>query len=361
MNESLDIVTIGESLIELSSNVSLKQAATLDKYYGGDTLATAVTASRLGSKVGYITRVGCDYFKEFLLDSWQSEGLDISQVKLTSDTNGLYLLARPEGEPKEFSYYRKKTAATKLSIDDISENYIADSKIFYTTGFTQALSLSDRKGEPKEFSYYRKKTAATKLSIDDISENYIADSKIFYTTGFTQALSLSVKEAVKKGFELAQKNSVITAYDPNFTSRLETPTEARELFDDIMPYIKILFLNSVNDIENLFEISSIEKAIKDLWDMGIQTVVIKSPNNKGVYTGYNGDIVFNKYLKLDIVDTTCSGDAFNGGFLHGIASGMTPFEASKLAIVVSGLQATKIGAIKSIPTKKEVYEEYEKM
>src|SRR5574344_741003 len=312
MNESLDIVTIGESLIELSSNVSLKQAEHLDKFYGGDTLTTAVTASRLGSKVGYITRVGCDNFKEFLLDNWQAEGLDISQVKLTGDTNGLYLLARPEGEPKEFSYYRKKTAATKLSIDDISENYIAESKIFYTTGFTQALSLS-------------------------------------------------VKEAVKKGFELAQKNSVITAYDPNFTSRLETPTEARELFDDIMPYIKILFLNSVNDIENLFEISSIEKAIKDLWDMGIQTVVIKSPNNKGVYTGYNGDIVFNKYLKLDIVDTTCSGDAFNGGFLHGIASGMTPFEASKLAIVVSGLQATKIGAIKSIPTKKEVYEEYEKM
>src|SRR5574344_2429195 len=120
MDEKLDIVTIGESLIELSSDISLKQTTSLDKYYGGDTLATAVTASRLGAKVGYITRVGCDNFKEFLLDSWQAEVLDISQVKLTGDTNGLYLLSRPAGAPTDFSYYRKKTAATKLSIDDIS-------------------------------------------------------------------------------------------------------------------------------------------------------------------------------------------------------------------------------------------------
>ena len=66
-------------------------------------------------------------------------------------------------------------------------------------------------------------------------------------------------------------------------------------------------------------------------------------------------------MDYEIVDTTCSGDAFNGGFLHAIASGFTPFEAAKLATVVSGLQATKIGAIKSIPSRKEVYEEYEKM
>ncbi len=61
------------------------------------------------------------------------------------------------------------------------------------------------------------------------------------------------------------------------------------------------------------------------------------------------------------VDTTCSGDAFNGGFLHAISSGFSPFEATKFASVVSGLQSQKIGAIKSIPTKEEVYSEYEKI
>ena len=55
MGEKLDLITIGESLIELSSDKSLAYADTLEKYYGGDTLCTAVAASRLGSKAGYIT------------------------------------------------------------------------------------------------------------------------------------------------------------------------------------------------------------------------------------------------------------------------------------------------------------------
>lgn len=312
MSEKLDIVTLGEGLIELSSDVSLSMAESLDKYYGGDTLAAAVAARRLGSKVGYITRVGCDYFKEFLMDSWQAEGLDISQVKLTDDFNGLYLLARPKNGEKEFSYYRKKTAASKLSIEDISEKYLENAKIFYTSGIAQTLSLS-------------------------------------------------AKEAVKKAYKIAKEKGLTTAYDPNYSPLITIPEDAKEAFDDVINDVDILFLSDRNDIDKLFEINSAEKIIKYFWDLGINTIVIKSGQNGGYYTGYAGDIVFNKFYSAEIVDTTCSGDAFNGGFLHAISSGFSPFEATKLASVVSGLQAQKIGAIRSIPTKDEVYSEYEKI
>ena len=60
------------------------------------------------------------------------------------------------------------------------------------------------------------------------------------------------------------------------------------------------------------------------------------------------------------MDTTCSGDAFNGGFLHALSHGFTPFEAAKFASIVAGLQARGIGAIKSIPSKDEVYSIYRK-
>lgn len=312
MDAKLDIITLGESLIELSSDVSLSTAKSLDKYYGGDTIATAVAARRMGSKVGYITRVGCDYFKEFLMDSWQAEGLDISQVKLTGDFNGLYLLARPKNCPKEFSYYRKKTAASKLSIEDISESYIESAKIFYTTGIAQTLSLS-------------------------------------------------AKEAIAKAYSIAKMKGLITAYDPNYSPLITTPEESKESFEDVIHNIDILFLSDKNDIAKLLEVSSIEKVIKYFWDLGINTVVIKSSPNKGYYTGYAGDIVFCDFFAADTVDTTCSGDVFNGGFLHALASGFSPFEATKFASVVSGLQSQKIGAIKSIPTKEEVYAEYEKI
>lgn len=312
MDEKLDIITLGEGLIELSSDVSLSLTASLDKYYGGDTLSSAVAARRLGSKVGYITRVGCDYFKEFLLDSWQAEGLDISQVKLTGDYNGLYLLARPKNGEKEFSYYRKRTAATKLSIEDISAKYIEKAKIFYTSGVAQSLSLSAR-------------------------------------------------EAVGKAYAIAKEKGLTTAYDPNYSPLITTLEEAKEAFEDVINNIDILFLSDKNDMAKLFEIHSAEKIIKHFWDLGVNTVVIKSGQNGGYYTGYAGDIVFNPFFSSKIVDATCSGDVFNGGFLHAISSGFSPFEATKLAAVVSGLQTQKIGAIKSIPTKEEVYSEYEKM
>lgn len=312
MFEKLDIITLGESLIEFSGDERLSLANSLDKYYGGDTLAAAVAAKRLGSKVGFITRVGCDYFKEFLMDSWQSEGLDISQVKLTGDYNGLYLLARPKNAPKEFSYYRKRTAATKLSIEDISEKYLENAKIFYTSGIAQSLSIS-------------------------------------------------AKEAVRKAYTVSKEKGLTTAYDPNYSPLITTLEEAKENFADVSDYIDILFLSDKNDVDKLMDVNSFERIIKHFWDMEINTVVIKSTKEKGYYTGYAGDIVFCPFFAADVVDTTCSGDVFNGGFLHAVSSGFSPFEATKLASVVSGLQSQKLGAIRSIPTKEEVYSEYEKL
>ena len=310
--DKLDIVAIGEGLIEMSCEVSLGSSSNFHKYYGGDSLATAIAAKRLGSKVGYITKVGNDYFKDYLVNCWSDEGLNISQVSFAEGYNGLYLLARTNDKRKEFSYYRKKTCATKLSVDDISQEYIKNSKCFYSTGITQTLSLS-------------------------------------------------VREAVKYSFELAKNNGLITAYDPNFSDLIVSKEEAREFFDDVCHNIDILFLNDNSDME-LFDFHSVEKCIKHFWDSGINTVVVKSRQNRGYYTGYAGDISFANMLNLtDIVDTTSCGDAFNGGFLHAITSGFTPVKATKLASVVAALQAGGLGAIKSIPYKDEVYSEFEKM
>ncbi len=309
MGEKLDIITIGESLIELSSPQSLAYAQTLDKYYGGDTLCTAVAAARLGSKTGYITRVGNDPFREFLMDSWQLEGLDISQVKLIDGFNGVYFIGHPEFADKEFVYYRKKTAATKLSIDDISADYI--------------------------------------LSAD-----------VFYSTGVTQSLSLSAKEAVKKAFKIANEQNMLTAYDINFDNRLWSEQDAKDALDEVQDYLQIIFLSLEHDLVRLFDMGSADKCIKYFWDKGINTVVVKSAKDRGYFVGVEGDITFTKFYTDEVVDSTGSGDAFNGAFLHALNSGMTPIEASRLASIAAGLQCHQMGAIKSTPYKEQVYSAY---
>ncbi|MBR5555461.1 sugar kinase [bacterium] len=311
MNEKLDIIAIGESLIELSSDNHLGSADSLKKYYGGDALSVAVAARRMGSNVGFVSRVGDDVFKDYLLDSWQAEGLDISQVKIAQEQNGVYFIARPDGCAKEFAYYRKKIAPSKLSLDDISEDYISSAKVVYASGITQSLSLS-------------------------------------------------AKEVVAESFKIAKKNGIITAYDPNYSSSISTPEIAKEDFNRVISDVDILFMSAKYDTVNILELNSVENLIKKMWDLGVGTVVIKASPDGGYYTGYNGNIVFTEFYTHDVVDTTCSGDAFNGGFLHAITHGLTPIEASKFASIVAGLQAKSIGAIKSIPYKEQVYDIFEK-
>ena len=309
MYEKLDVVAIGECLIELSANTKMSEAVCLYKYYGVDNLAAAVAALRMGGKVGFITRVGNDSFKDYLLDGWHSEGLDISQVKISNEPNGLYIIARPSCQEKEIAVYRKKIAPSKLSIEDIDEEYIKRARIVYASGVTQSLSPS-------------------------------------------------AAEAVEYAFKLAKENGVKTAYDPNYHSALTTAEDAKEAFFRVSQYIDILFMNTKLDSVNILEVDSQENIIKRLWDMGISTVVLKSAEKRGYFTGYNGNINFTEFYTNDCLDTTCSGDAFNGGFMYALTHGFTEFEAAKFASIVAGLQAKGIGAIKSIPHKEEVYQIY---
>lgn len=308
-DNKFDLITIGESLVEFSTNQKLKDAECLHKYYGGDSLVVAVAARRLNSKVGFITCLGNDSFKEFMLTSWEKEGLDTQHIKVVEDKNGLYMVSRTSVHDKEFEYYRKKIAPAKLSIEDIDEEYIKSSKIVYASGVTQSLSMKSR-------------------------------------------------EAVKKAFEIAKENGVITAYDPNYSCLITTPEDAKEFFDEIIPLTDILLMSSKYDTKSIFDIESLENIMKYLTDFGLQTIVIKSSRDKGYFVKSQGNMNFIPFYTENIIDTTSSGDAFNGAFLHALANGYNSNEAAKIASIDAGLQAQGIGAIKSIPYYDEVYSIY---
>ena len=308
-NTQFDLITIGESLVEFSTNQKLKDAECLHKYYGGDSLVVAVAAKRLKSNVGFITCIGDDPFKDFMISSWEKEGLDLKHVKVVNEKNGLYMVSRATGEEKEFMYYRKKIAPAKLSIDDIDEEYIKKAKIIYASGITQSLSINAR-------------------------------------------------EAVKKAFEIAKENGITTAYDPNYSSLIATKEDAKEYFEEIIPFTDILFMSSKYDTKSIFDIESLENIVKYLTDSGIQTIIIKSSETKGYHLYYMGNSIFIPFYTDHVVDTTSSGDAFNGAFLHAIANSYTPIEAANIASIDAGLQAQGIGAIKSVPYFDEVYKIY---
>ena len=304
------VVIIGECLIELISNGSLAESSTLNKYFGGDTVTTAVAVARMGGNVCYVTKVGNDGFSEFILSSLQKENIDTSLIKTNDEQNGMYIVANTHNK--------------------------------------------------KELLYYKRKTAATKLNIEDVPEDFIKQVKLVYSTGIVQSLSASSRELVRESFRIARENEVITAYDPNYTSCFMSSSDTKELMEEILDYTDIIFLSLKGDAMKLYEVDSVEQIMKRFWDKGVKIVVIKSHIDNGYYTGYKGSITFTEFYNTSkAVDVTASGDVFNGGFLYAITNGYQPQEATKFASVVSGLQTQNYGAIQSIPYLKTVMENME--
>lgn len=307
MEQKIDIAIIGECLIELAANGSLADTSTLNKYFGGDTVTTAVAIARLGGNVTYVTKVGNDGFSEFIISALQKENIDTSLIKTNDEQNGMYIVSHTL--------------------------------------------------ENKEVLYYKRKTAATKLSIEDLTEENIKKLKMVYSTGVVQSLSASSRELVRESFRTAKENDVLTAYDPNYTSCFMNSSDTKEYFEEIIDYTDVIFLSLKNDAAKLYEVESIDKVIHYFWDRGVKIVVVKSHIDNGYYTGYNGDISFTEFYNTQkAIDTTASGDVFNGGFLYALTNGYAPADAAKFASVVSGLQTQNYGAIQAIPYIETVME-----
>ncbi|MDP6302832.1 MAG: PfkB family carbohydrate kinase, partial [SAR202 cluster bacterium] len=55
------------------------------------------------------------------------------------------------------------------------------------------------------------------------------------------------------------------------------------------------------------------------------------------------------------VDTTAAGDAFKGGFFHGMLNGMGIEQAARLGTVTAGLKLRGRGALTGMPYRDEVF------
>lgn len=304
MEKTLDIITIGECLLELSTNEYFENAETFNLSYGGDVITSAVAAHRFGSRVGIITSIGDDYFKNILIDKLNSQGLDISNIKICNEKNGLYLCGH-----------------------------------------------SDK----NELITYRRKVASNSLSLEDFNEDYIKSARAIYSTGITQSLSIQSNLLVKKIYQTAKENDIITAYDPNYTSSFMTTYDTKEYLEEIIENIDILFMSLKNDVETLYNLTSIEKIVNYFTDYGVKVIVVKSHLENGYYVYNNGKTEFCPfYNEHKHTHTMGAGDVFNGGFLSAITNGYTAFEAAQMAAKQAGIFIDRLGTIKGIPTSEEL-------
>lgn len=133
-----DLLAIGRSSIDLYSNdigAPFPEIRSFAAYVGGCPTNISVGARRLGLRCALLTAVGDDPVGDFILRFLEKEGVETRFVvrKPGRRTSAVLLGIEP---PDKFPlvFYRDNCADTELTIDDVMNAPLADSRVMLITG-----------------------------------------------------------------------------------------------------------------------------------------------------------------------------------------------------------------------------------
>jgi fructokinase len=299
-----DVIAIGESLIDLIAegyNLPLKDQTTFNRFAGGAPANFAVGVKCLGLTSGLITKVGNDFFGDFLLSSLKEKEVDISQIRVTKEyKTALAFVGLDENRSPSFSFYRSPCADIMLKAEEVNEDYIKSAKLLmYGT-----VSMAD---EP-------------------------------------------ARSAIFRAIKYAKKHGLQVACDPNLREDLWHFKDPREHIFRALKNTDI-FLPSISEAEFITGEKG-ESALEAILELG--------PSIIGVTRGAEGSTIFTKgeiysapAYKVDVIDTTGAGDAYAAGLITGLLTKMPLNQIPYFANAVSALKITQKGAM-NIPNRQEV-------
>src|SRR5438874_6832185 len=264
---SLDVLTLGETMVLLLAEQSgpLREATTFRRHVAGAESNVAIGLSRLGHASGWISRIGDDEFGSAVLFRVRGEGVDTAHVRIDAEAStGLVIRERREVGPIEQMYYRRGSAASRLSPDDL---------------------------DPR----------------------YLSTARFLHLTGITPALSDSCKNTVFAAAEIARDAGVTVVLDPNYRSKLWHRDEARSVLLDLARRCDLL-MPGLEESQLLTGESDPEVAARRLLRLGPRMVVVKL--GPGGAVGVTPEqVVHAPAAKLErVVDPVGAGDAFAAGF-----------------------------------------------
>jgi ribokinase len=263
---------------------------------GGKGGNQATAAARAGSEVYLVTKLGDDEFGKIAVKSFRDNGINIDYTPITKDY---------------------PTGAALILVDDSGENMIV-------------VSLG----------------ASGTITRDEVfaTKDVIKESSVVVIQLETSS------EANIAAVEIANQYKIPVIFNP-------APYNDRYP-KEILPMVTYITPNETEaghmaGVDVVDDGSALIAAAK-IKDMGVKTVII-TLGRRGclLYTDID-NYSFVPSFKVDALDTTGAGDAFNGGFAHAIDKGMELKEAVYFASAVAGLSVTRFGTAPSMPTETEI-------
>jgi len=263
---------------------------------GGKGANQAVAAARLGYPVKMIGRVGSDAFAESLRAQLAESGVDASRVRTSPGPSGVAVIAvAPNGE----------------------------NAIVVTPG------------------------ANAQVSPRDVDEN----ADVIGEAGAVLAQLEIPLETVRHLGRLCAQRNVPLILDP---------APARPLPAGLLEHVSWLTPNET-EIGHCLPDATESPCSPDAFEV-VEALVKFVRSGVLVKMGSRGVIVAGKEgvrqqidaFRVDAIDTTAAGDAFNGAFAVALMMGKSSIESAKFAAAAGAVSVTRAGAQPSMPTIEEV-------
>ncbi|MEK5435891.1 MULTISPECIES: sugar kinase [Paenibacillus] len=308
MSKQLDAVTFGEPMAMFYANETgpLHEVFSFSKALAGAESNVATGLSRLNHPTGYVTKLGEDNFGHFIAQAMKKENIDTTNITFTKEN---------------------------------STGMLIKSKVVT--------------GDPK-VEYFRKNSAASKLSLVDFDEAYFNAAGHLHVTSISAALSKSCHEFSVHAMEFMKRQGKTVSLDPNLRPSLWPDTETMvNTINDLATRCD-WFLPGLGEGKILTGLSTPEEIADYYLVRGVSLVVIKLGPEGAYYKSAEGEGYVDGFKVEQVVDTVGAGDGFAVGVISAMLEKLPIVEAVKRGNAIGALAVMSPGDMDGLPTREEL-------
>lgn len=303
------VILFGEAMALLIADTTgpLEEVEHFSRAMSGAEVNVSIGLSRLGHKTEYLTRLGDDPFGHYIKNSLEKNGIGTSLI----------------------------------TFDDV-----------YRTGIQLKNRTTD--GSDPYAPYYRKGSAASRITPAEIEQIDFSDVDLVHVTGIPPALSLSAREAAFCLIDRAKEAGIRVTFDPNLRPALWENEETMRTVINQLSEKADMILPGIAECEILTGSRDFDHIFRFYRDKGIRTVIIKD-GSRGAVVCEDGNVFSVPGFKVEkVVDTVGAGDGFAVGVISGILEGLNIEDSVLRGNAIGAIQVTHRGDNEGLPTHEEL-------
>lgn len=294
------LIDLGQNNPEFGQKEKLVPDYSLEM--GGSACIFACGCSKLGLSATGVGSLGSDSMGDFMRDTLEAQGVDISHIRQHENKTGLTLCLT-----KQVANETDRAILTCLGAMDVIE-----------PSWIEALLTETR--HVHVCSYF-----------------------------LLKSLQKEYPRLLSRAKEMGVTISLDTNWDPE-----ETWDSG---IQDILPYVDI-FLPNEQELMNITGATNVQTALENLGKT-VPIIVVKC-GEKGAYAYCQGVTRHSQALQSEVIDTVGAGDSFNAGFIYGYLNQHTIQECVQIGTICGSLNTRFPGGIKGQPNLEKLNEYLQK-